>query len=142
MKDFYALTAFFRNNTVPILDNSTNANSAPVLIVPLPQDRDRWLELEEQVAQKQEAIALRKQQAQPLFESWLATSSNFIVSGTPLLLFPLNEAEPPYHGTVDGKPIEWTGSKEQRPAIECLKLFCRLWIGVRHLCSFNVALST
>src|SRR5438270_763756 len=72
MKDFYALTAFFRNNTVPILDNNTNANSAPVLIVPLPQDRDRWLELEEHVAKTQEAIALRKQQAQPLFESWLA----------------------------------------------------------------------
>ena len=119
MRDFYALTAFFRNNTVPILDNSTNANSAPVLVVPVSADREKWLALEQAVDRKQEAIEQRKKVAKPNFETWLARNMDFHHAGTepppPLLSLPLIESEPPFHGSAMGKQIVWPGSKEQHP---------------------------
>src|SRR5262249_2076152 len=115
MKDFYAFTAFFRNNTAPLLDQSTNANVPPLLVVPKPEDRRRWLELEQQVSQKQQQIENRKTVAQPLFEEWLTTPSNLVATTAPGLNFPLDESQPPYHGKSADAEIQWPGSNEQRP---------------------------
>src|SRR5712671_2259569 len=45
MRDFYSLTAFFRNSTVPALDSGSSGNTAPLLFVPAPEDQLRWPEL-------------------------------------------------------------------------------------------------
>src|SRR5438445_7539628 len=74
MKDFYALTAFFRNTTVPSLDSGTNGNTAPLLFLPAKEDAARWPELEQELAAKKEAIDERKRQAIPDFEKWVEQS--------------------------------------------------------------------
>jgi len=76
MKDFYSMTAFFRNSTVPALDSSTNGNTAPLLFLPAKQDLARWPELERELAAKKQAIDERKRQATPDFEKWVEDARN------------------------------------------------------------------
>ena len=55
-KEFYSLTAFYRNTTQRPLDGNI-ADTPPTVIVPLAQDRTRWEELNRERATLVEAVA-------------------------------------------------------------------------------------
>ncbi len=65
-KDFYQLSAFFRNNPMSALDGNS-ADHAPNLKVPTPQDTARWRELNALLPAKQQALkdAEKTQAEQP-----------------------------------------------------------------------------
>lgn len=72
-RDYYSMTAFFRNNTTQILDNGQNADSAPLLFAPRREDIPRWDALERAVADTKTAIKDRERAARPKFDKWLAS---------------------------------------------------------------------
>ena len=115
-KEFYEMTAFFRNNTMPALDSPSSGDNAPRIFVPAKQDRDRWPELEAAVAAQNRKLEQRKQEAAPEFEQWLAAQT-----GKPLaplaqpkasLSLPLTEASGVATGTAGSQTISWIGGKQ------------------------------
>jgi hypothetical protein len=72
MRDFYSMAAFFRNTTQSAMDGNIH-DTPPILVVPRPEDRARWLE----IAAQQRAIRQQMQDAvtqhQPEFDHWLAS---------------------------------------------------------------------
>lgn len=69
-KDFYALTAFYRNTTQNPLDGNI-PDTPPVIVVPLPHEEKRWIELQNQSAELQQSLAAAKLAPSPEFEKWL-----------------------------------------------------------------------
>jgi mono/diheme cytochrome c family protein len=57
-RDFYSLTAFFRNNTTSIIEGRTG-NNAPMLFVPLRDDAAQWEKLQQDIATNKLEIATR-----------------------------------------------------------------------------------
>src|SRR5258708_2671913 len=72
-KDFYALTAFFRNNTMAAMDGNVS-DPAPVLFVPAAADRARWPGLQAEIGAAESALQARAAQADADFEAWLASA--------------------------------------------------------------------
>jgi hypothetical protein len=116
-KDFYALTAFFRNNTGSILD-SPNGDSAPMLFVPAQEDDARWNKLEQAIPKTKQAIAARKDKVEPEFQKWLARQqskpSSRPISISPALNLPLTESNGPCVGKALGQRIQWAGGGARR----------------------------
>ena len=73
-RDFYALTAFFRNNTMPAMDGNV-ADTAPNLFIPAEEDRARWTRLQEEIIAARAALDSRDRAADPDFVQWLTTAS-------------------------------------------------------------------
>jgi hypothetical protein len=113
-RDFYSMTAFFRNNTMPALDRGNDANVAPLLFVPAKGDGPRWSELEQQLREKQKAIDERKKFAEPQFAEWLKSADELAASLTPTLEIRLNETNGVFHGTAPGKTLTWKGDPDRR----------------------------
>lgn len=108
-KEFYSLTAFFRNTPMSALDGN-NAEHPPNVFVPLMEDRQRWDTLASGISDLQKQIAARVGVARSEFDTWLATATiqpAREIDSTLAIHLPLNEAEGPLHGLVDGKPREW-----------------------------------
>jgi hypothetical protein len=121
-KDFYSLTAFFRNNTQPALDSGSSGNTAPLLFIPAPQDQSRWPELEKAIAANQKEIDERKEAAKPDFEHWVETAASQPAAAPAdpdgaksELTLPLSETNGPWHGVFHGATVELSGTREQRP---------------------------
>jgi mono/diheme cytochrome c family protein len=116
-KDFYALTAFFRNNTSSILDGP-NGNNAPTLFLPARPDIGRWHTLEQAIPRTKKAIAARTNQAEPAFQKWLAREkskpSSRPISLSPALHLPLTESNGPCAGDALGQRIQWAGGGEKK----------------------------
>jgi hypothetical protein len=109
MKEFYSLTAFFRNTPMSALDGN-NAEHPPNVFVPLAEDRERWAALGGEIAAAETALAERREQARPDFDAWLAAtpaSPPAEADSTLALQLPLDEAEGPLRGKVDGVDREW-----------------------------------
>jgi hypothetical protein len=110
MKDFYSMTAFFRNNTQLALDSGSSGNTPPLLFVPAKADRSRSPELEQAVAEKSKAIEQRKHDARPEFEKWLAEIRQqppaVQLQIQPALNLPLIESDGPIQGVFHGKTVE------------------------------------
>ena len=74
-KDFYSMTAFFRNTTQYVMDGNV-ADSAPIVVVPRAGDRDHWRELE----QKADDVKGRREKvsaaAEGKFETWLKSGAH------------------------------------------------------------------
>ncbi|MBZ2176410.1 MAG: DUF1553 domain-containing protein [Acidobacteria bacterium] len=68
-KDFYALTAFYRNTLQRPLDGNIY-DTPPVLLVPRPEDRSRWQSLPADEAAARAAIAAARTAAAPGFNAW------------------------------------------------------------------------
>ncbi len=108
-REFYQLTAFFRNNTMSAMDGN-NAEHAPAIFVPLPPDRDRWTGLSADLGSTENQLAARRESARPDFESWMATAvieAPRDIDSTLSLHLPLVESDGPLRGIVDGEPREW-----------------------------------
>jgi mono/diheme cytochrome c family protein len=72
-KEFYELAAFFNNTTVPARDGNIK-DSPPVIVVPLPPDRERWQQLADELPRARQAVNQRKEAARPVFDQWLAAA--------------------------------------------------------------------
>jgi hypothetical protein len=71
-KEFYSLTAFFRNTTQHPLDGNI-PDTPPALVVPRPEDQRRWDELTERRGSLRQVLAAAKTSQSAAFESWLAS---------------------------------------------------------------------
>jgi hypothetical protein len=109
-KEFYSLTAFFRNNVSTILDGP-NGNNPPYVFVPLSEDAADWKKLGQMIAEAKREMDARKREMEPAFQKWLARAKakgvNHPLDIQPELSLPL--AESPISGTSEGKKIEWDG---------------------------------
>ncbi len=108
-KEFYQFTAFFRNNTMSALDGN-NAEHPPSIFVPLPEDREKWIQLQELVKDVDGRIAARRKAADGEFQQWLAVAGQGKPQETDSTLaihLPLAESEGNLMGTVDGVAQEW-----------------------------------
>ena len=71
-KDFYALTAFFRNTTMAPMDRN-KADHPPNAFVPRRVDRSQWKNLTEKIKATHQEIQQRKKSAAPDEAAWLAS---------------------------------------------------------------------
>jgi hypothetical protein len=114
-KDFYSLTAFFRNTPMSSLDGN-NAEHPPVLALPTAAEQARLTALPQEIAAKKQAADDRRQQARAEFEPWLAergkTPMEEPAQAALAFHFPLNEAARVFHGTSGGEPAQWTERTE------------------------------
>jgi hypothetical protein len=111
-KEFYSLTAFFRNTPMSALDGNKE-DHPPSVFVPIMDDRARWESIAGAVSDVEKHLAARAKEARPEFDTWLANATiappNDIDSTLSIHL-PLTEAEGPLHGLVDGQPREWSST--------------------------------
>lgn len=108
-KEFYSLTAFFRNTPMSALDGN-NAEHPPNVFVPLPGDRDRWTAIASEITELEKQLAAREKAAGPDFDAWLvnaAVAPDRSIDSTLALHLPLSTNEGPIRGYVDGQPREW-----------------------------------
>jgi mono/diheme cytochrome c family protein len=116
-KDFYAFTAFFRNNTTAILDGP-NGNNEPRLFLPAAPDVANWKKIGPAIAKTKKEMADRKAEVEPKFQEWLtrteSNSSAKPISIYPALYLPLTESNGPCAGKALGKKIQWSGADERR----------------------------
>ena len=71
-KDFYAMSAFFRNTTQGGLDGNVKDGRGPVIYLPADADRPRWNALPGEIAKGNEQVAAARKLGTPLFEQWFA----------------------------------------------------------------------
>jgi len=90
-KDFYSLTAFFRNNTMPAMDGNVS-DTRPSLFVPAIADRAPWTQLETDLAAVRAAQKARAQEADADFTAWLAAAKS--------LALPPKEHDTPLHAPL------------------------------------------
>ncbi len=76
-KDFYSLTAFFRNNTMPAMDGNVS-DTPPSLFVPAAGDRGRWSALQTEISQARAALDVRALAADEDFAAWLASAKSLV----------------------------------------------------------------
>jgi mono/diheme cytochrome c family protein len=76
-KDFYALTAFFRNNTMPAMDGNVS-DTPPTIFVPAAGDRERWNALQAEITAGKQALAARSKGAEQDFERWLSEAKALV----------------------------------------------------------------
>ena len=74
-RDFYSLTAFFRNNTMPAMDGNV-ADTPPTLVVPAAADRQRWSALQAEITRSRDALKARAKEADADFGQWLASATS------------------------------------------------------------------
>ena len=71
-RDFYAMTAFFRNTTQYVMDGNV-ADPPPIAVVPRQEDRTRWDELKHKAAEINARMRKVSASADEDFEAWLAS---------------------------------------------------------------------
>jgi hypothetical protein len=111
-KEFYALTAFFRNTPMSPLDGN-NAEHPPNVFVPLVEDRERWTGVQREIEDAKKQIADRDHAARPDFDAWLANATLAPaqeIDSTLAIHLPLADPEGPIRGFVDGQPREWSST--------------------------------
>jgi len=104
-RDFYSLTAFFRNNTIPTMDGNV-AETEPSLFVPAPADRARWAALEAEIDGITTQLANRRTEGEADFTRWLSTATRLPApppDHTVRLHLPLTESEGPL--IIPGSPV-------------------------------------
>jgi hypothetical protein len=114
-KEFYQLTAFFRNTPMKPLDGN-RADHPPNVFVPLLPDRERWTTLTTEISDVEKLLTEREKSSAPDFDAWLAKASvapDRSIDSTLHLHLPLAESEGPLRGFVDGQPREWPFDAER-----------------------------
>jgi hypothetical protein len=120
-RDFYAMSAYFRNTTQPGLDGNVK-DSPPVLRLPLADDRPRAAELRAQIRAATAERDRLQADARARFEAWLASASaatwdrELAAHGAPAQELPLiGQAPNPLDGVAGdavlealaAKPVAW-----------------------------------
>ncbi len=95
-KDFYSLTAFFRNTTQPTMDGNV-PDTPPVVVVPREDDRQRWNRLNSEDTEIRKRMQQERRSAGRGFEKWLhsrerSSLSEPLDAGSRLLSILLGEA--------------------------------------------------
>ena len=107
-KEFYQMTAFFRNTPMSGLDGN-RADHPPNIFVPAMADRARSTTIATEITTEEKNLAARQKTAEADFQRWLTTAS---VPGATApdpslqLHLPLNESDGPFRGTLLGQPYE------------------------------------
>ncbi len=115
-KDFYQLSAFFRNTPMSALDGN-NGQHPPNIFATTFADRSRVEQLDKELADYEKNVVDRAKNARPDFEKWLASQPAAAADAPdPSLVvqLPLNEAEGPIRGTLLGKPYENPAAVQRR----------------------------
>lgn len=108
-KEFYQLTAFFRNNTMSALDGN-KADHAPAIFAPILEDREAWSQLQAKIGDVNKRIESRKAAANNDFQAWLAGQAKpetKEIDSTLSLHLPLTSEKGKITGTLDGIEKEW-----------------------------------
>ena len=69
-REFYAMTAFFRNTTQYVMDGNVS-DPPPILVVPDATDRGLWQQLRQRAAEVDAQLASRAAAIEPAFDEWL-----------------------------------------------------------------------
>lgn len=98
-KDFYSLTAFFRNNTMPAMDGNF-VDTEPSLFVPPRADRARWDALQKEIADVKTGQQARVENAEVEagFSAWIASAKSLVappLDHTVSLHVPLSDGKRP-----------------------------------------------
>jgi len=78
-KDFYSLTAFYRNTTQNAMDGNI-PDTPPTVVVPREQDRQRWQQLNDRRAALLETLSNAAANPNSAFDAWLASPQRMTVS--------------------------------------------------------------
>jgi hypothetical protein len=79
-REVYEMSAFFNNTTQGAMDGNIK-DTPPIVVVPAPEDRARWNQLQAEIPAAKQQVEVRKNEARPAFEQWLATATMDIVGG-------------------------------------------------------------
>ncbi len=109
-REFYSLTAFFRNTTQNVLDGNVS-DPPPVLVVPSDQDRGRWHELRREAAETETKIKNRAASIDKAFAEWLASKKHRF------LRTPLEESAELLTFTLDDEPAVDIGGSRKKIAL-------------------------
>ncbi len=74
-KDFYAMTAFFKNTTQKVMDGNV-PDTPPILVVPREEDRERWQSSRREVAAIRERMKEMRNAKSEAMERWLASEES------------------------------------------------------------------
>ncbi len=108
-KEFYSLTAFFRNTPMSALDGN-NANHPPNVTVPLPEDSERLAALPAEITKQDGLITARKEAVRNDFDHWMKTAKGNrpgAADSTLAVHLPLDEEDGPLRGKVGGASKQW-----------------------------------
>ena len=111
-KDFYSLTAFFRNTTQYVMDGNVS-DSPPIVVVPQREDRRKLQILKKRISSLDKSIDLFSDSSKRRFESWLKTGEYRSISsplGADVEIFRLFTDDEPY-AVIRGKKSRVTLSK-------------------------------
>ncbi len=121
-KDFYAMSAFFRNTTQGGLDGNVKDGKGPVLYLPTDADRPRWNVLPAEIAKSNQQVTAARKLGQPLFDQWIATAkpadldADIPAKGL-IARLALNEGTGiPAGTTAAGTPVTWKKDGKSGPA--------------------------
>ncbi len=95
MRDFYSMSAFFRNTTQGALDGNVK-DSKPIMFLPQPEDSARFTAINGELAAARDAQAKRRREAAATIEAWQKTvkADELNVDSDKLALHaPLNEGK-------------------------------------------------
>ena len=73
-KDYYALTAFFRNTTQGPKDGNVKDGKGPILVLPSEKDAPRWKALPTEIAAAKAKMQEQRTAATVEFDKWLASA--------------------------------------------------------------------
>jgi hypothetical protein len=104
-QEFYELSAFFNHTTQRAMDQNI-PDTPPVVVVPNPEDRPRFAELEALATVARKTLDDRTAAARPEFDAWVATAdagtvAGVLPQGTPVCELPLAEGQ----GTITAARI-------------------------------------
>ena len=74
-REFYAMTAFFRNTTQYVMDGNVS-NPPPILVVPDDDDRALWSQLRREAADINGQLQARAASVEPRFVEWLTRGNH------------------------------------------------------------------
>ena len=74
-REFYAMTAFFRNTTQYVMDGNVS-DPPPVLVVPDDDDRELWHRLRREAADVEAQLQARAASVGPMFVEWLTRGAH------------------------------------------------------------------
>ncbi|HEX3599095.1 MAG TPA: DUF1549 domain-containing protein, partial [Lacipirellulaceae bacterium] len=106
-KEFYQMAAFFNNTTQSPMDGNIK-DTPPIVTVPRAEDAKRWGEVAHEIPAAKAELDVRRRDARPEFEAWLATAKPEDVAAKipteDLELFaPLDDGGNTIHYQVRGK---------------------------------------